>query len=219
MLYGKEHSSGPASGTTAFVVVDVQNDFCPGGALAVAGGDAVVDPINRLMLRFRRVILTQDWHPVGHVSFASSWAGASLFDTVSVEGTEQILWPDHCVEGSAGAAFHKDLQTDNAELILRKGYHPGIDSYSAFFENDRKTATGLAGWLRSIGVDSIWVAGLATDFCVRYTVLDALSLGFGVTVVADAIRGVDMPAGSVEEALRAMKEKGARFISSGEVVQ
>ncbi len=217
MPQGKEKSSEPNSATAAFIVVDVQNDFCPGGSLAVEGGDSVIAPINRLMTKFRRVILTQDWHPSGHVSFASSWAGMSTFDTVSVGGIEQILWPEHCVEGSHGAAFHKDLRTDDAELILRKGYHRDIDSYSAFFENDRKTSTGLSGWLRSIGVDSLWIAGLATDFCVRYTVMDALALGFGVTVLSDAIRGVDVPSGSVDSALRTMEAHGVRFIDSREV--
>jgi nicotinamidase/pyrazinamidase len=200
-------------------VVDVQNDFCPGGSLAVAGGESVIEPINRLMTKFRRVILTQDWHPAGHVSFASSWEGSSTFDTVCVGGIDQILWPVHCVEGSRGAAFHAELRTDDAELILRKGYHRGIDSYSAFFENDRKTSTGLCGWLRSIGVGSLWIAGLATDFCVLYSVMDALALGFEVTVISDAIRGVDVPSGSVESALLTMKTHGVRFIDSGEVAQ
>ena len=215
-MYGKGSSSVPAPETTALIVVDVQNDFCPGGALAVSGGDTVVEPINRLMPKFRRVVLTQDWHPAGHISFASAWKGHSVFDIVALGDAGQILWPDHCVPGSVGARFHPELDTDKAELVLRKGYHPGMDSYSAFFENDRKTPTGLDGWLRSLGVDSIWVAGLATDFCVLYTVLDALSLGYRVAVVADAVRGVDYPEGSVDEALRTMREKGARFVLSGE---
>jgi nicotinamidase/pyrazinamidase len=214
MKFGKGGTAEPAPESTALIVVDIQNDFCPGGALAVSGGDGIIGCVNMLMSKFRRVVLTQDWHPRGHISFASSWPGRALYDTVQIGATEQILWPDHCVHGTAGAEFHRDLETHKAELVLRKGYHPGIDSYSAFFENDRKTSTGLDGWLRAVGVDSLWVAGLATDFCVLYTVLDALSLGYRVCVVEDAIRGVGVPAGSIEQAVHTMKARNAVFVQA-----
>lgn len=214
-MYGKGSITEPAPETTALIVVDVQNDFCPGGALAVVNGDEVVEPLNALMPGFRRVVLTQDWHPARHISFASSWEGKKPYDSAPVGGSEQILWPDHCIPGTRGADFHPGLKTGMAELILRKGYHPGIDSYSAFFENDRKTPTGLDGWLKSVGVTSLWVGGLATDYCVLYTVMDALGLGYQVTVVTDAVRGVDFPAGSVDRALCVMTASGARLLESG----
>ncbi|RME41593.1 MAG: bifunctional nicotinamidase/pyrazinamidase [Planctomycetota bacterium] len=191
----------------AFVVVDVQNDFCPGGALAVPDGDAVVPVINRLVQAFPHVILTQDWHPAGHRSFASSHPGASPFEVIAVDYGEQVLWPDHCVQGSAGAAFHGDLDETPAELIVRKGFRREIDSYSAFFENDRKTATGLAGYLRERSLTRLFLAGLALDFCVRYSAEDAVRLGFEVVVVADACRAIDM-----NDSLKATHES---FAASG----
>jgi len=203
---------------SALLVVDLQNDFCEGGALAVPGADSVVAPINAMQGRFDRVALSQDWHPLGHVSFASSWPGKSPFDSVDSGGIEQVLWPEHCVQGSAGAAFHPGLDTDRASLILRKGFRAGLDSYSCFFENDRRSATGLDGWLRSIGVSELYVAGLATDFCVLYTVLDALRLGYSVHVVEDAVRGVDLPAGSAARALDSMRREGASLIRSEELL-
>lgn len=202
---------------SAFLVVDLQNDFCEGGALAVPGGGEVVGIVNSLVPRFDRVVLSQDWHPAGHVSFASSWPGRELYESVEAEGIPQILWPEHCVQGSPGAAFHPGLRTDGASLILRKGFRPRLDSYSCFFENDRKTSTGLDGWLRSTGVSELYVAGLATDFCVLYTALDALRLGLSVTVVEDAIRGVDQPSGSAGRALAEMKRKGVNFVDSGSI--
>lgn len=196
--------------TDALIVIDVQQDFCPGGALAVPQGDAVVAPINALMDRFGAVILTQDWHPAGHASFASSHPGKAPFDLVALEYGDQVLWPDHCVQGSPGAAFHPALRQE-ADLILRKGFRPGIDSYSAFFENDRKTPTGLDGYLRTRGLTRLTLAGLATDFCVAYSALDAARLGFEVTVHLPACRGIDLD-GSVAAALREMAAAGVRLL-------
>jgi nicotinamidase/pyrazinamidase len=174
------------------LVVDVQNDFCPNGNLPVPRGDEVVPTVNRLAGRFRHVVLTQDWHPPGHQSFASSHPGKRPFDTVTVAYGQQILWPDHCVQGTVGAQFHDDLQIPHAELVLRKGFRPTIDSYSALYENDRKTPTGLAGYLRERSLTRIFVAGLALDFCVRYSAEDARREGFSVTVIEDACRGIDV---------------------------
>ena len=176
----------------ALVVIDVQNDFCPGGALAVPDGDAVVPAINRLVPRFPACILTQDWHPPGHRSFASSHPGHAPFETTKLPYGEQVLWPDHCVQGTAGAAFHHDLATAGADLVLRKGFRPGIDSYSAFYENDRRTPTGLAGYLRGRGISRLFFAGLATDFCVAWSAIDAAREGFEAAVVEDACRAIDL---------------------------
>jgi nicotinamidase/pyrazinamidase len=174
------------------LAVDVQNDFCPGGRLAVPRGDEVVPAINRLAQNFAHVVLTQDWHPAGHQSFASSHPGKKPFETVTVAYGAQILWPDHCVQGTEGAALRGDLAIAGAELILRKGYHREIDSYSAFYENDRKTHTGLAGYLRERGFNRVFLAGLAFDFCVRYSAEDAKREGFAAVVIADACRAIDM---------------------------
>lgn len=174
------------------LVIDVQNDFCPGGALAVPGGDEVVPIINDLAARFRHVVLTQDWHPAGHQSFASSHAGKQPFETITLAYGEQVLWPDHCVQDTAGAAFHRKLAIPHAELVLRKGYHREIDSYSAFFENDRETPTGLTAYLRERGFTRVFVAGLAFDFCVRYSAEDARRMEFAATVIEDACRSIDM---------------------------
>lgn len=173
------------------LVVDIQTDFCPGGALPVPGGDEIVPLANSLAERFQHVVLTQDWHPAGHRSFASSHPGKQPFDTTTLAYGPQILWPDHCVQGSAGAAFHSVLNIPHAELVLRKGYHRDIDSYSAFFDNDRKTPTGLAAYLRERGFTRVFVAGLAFDFCVRYSAEDAHRTGFETTVVEDACRSID----------------------------
>ena len=176
----------------ALVVVDVQNDFCPGGALEVPDGDAVVAAINRIAPRFSTRILTQDWHPPGHRSFASSHPGRAPFETTELSYGEQVLWPDHCVQGTAGAAFHPGLATDGADLVLRKGFRPGIDSYSAFYENDRRTSTGLTGYLRARGISRLFFAGLATDFCVAYSAIDGAREGFEAAVVEDGCRGIDL---------------------------
>lgn len=191
----------------ALLVVDVQNDFCPGGALAVAEGDAILPTVNRLMESFEHVLLTQDWHPSGHRSFASSHPGKQAFETVQLDYGEQILWPDHCVQGTHGAAFHPALARHRAELVIRKGFRREIDSYSAFHENDRRTPTGLAGYLRERGLNRLYLCGLATDFCVLYSALDAARLGFAVTVCSDACRAIDR-AGSLAQARQALADAG-----------
>ncbi len=201
------------AGHDLLLAVDVQNDFCPGGALAVPHGDEVVPLINRLGERFSRVVLTQDWHPAGHLSFASSHAGRKPYETIEAAYGQQILWPDHCVQGTAGAEFHKGLRIPHAELVLRKGYHRDIDSYSAFFENDRKTRTGLAGYLRERGFSRIFVAGLAFDFCVRFSAEDGRRDGFDVVVIEDACRGIDVE-GSVAATRRSLAELGIECVTS-----
>jgi len=198
----------------ALLVVDVQNDFCPGGSLAVESGDEVVSVINRIMPGFSRVIATQDWHPPDHVSFASSHPGRRPLDVVDAGGIEQVLWPDHCVQASPGADLHPRLETGRIGLVLRKGMRREIDSYSAFFENDHRTDTGLRHYLKGMGLKELFICGLTTDYCVRSSALDAARLGFRVTVIADACRGVDFPKGSVEEALAAMQKAGVRLIDS-----
>lgn len=195
------------------LVVDVQNDFCPGGALAVAGGDAVVTPINRIMAAFDAIVLTQDWHPRGHESFASSHAGRAPFETIRVAYGEQTLWPDHCVQGTRGAQFHPELRTDRASLVIRKGFHPRIDSYSAFCENDRKTPTGLAGYLRERGIARVFLCGLATDYCVAYSALDARERGFRAVALLDACRAIDL-GGSLDAATQRMREAGVTLATS-----
>ncbi|WP_170341894.1 bifunctional nicotinamidase/pyrazinamidase [Ruegeria arenilitoris] len=192
--------------THALIVIDVQNDFCPGGALAVPNGDEIVAPINAMMPDFDAVILTQDWHPAGHSSFASSHPGKAPYDVVEMPYGPQVLWPDHCVQGTPGAEFHPDLRTD-ADLILRKGFRSAIDSYSAFFENDRTTPTGLEGYLRTRGIDRLTLVGLATDFCVHYSAVDAARLGFDVTVRTGACRAIDLD-GSLAAAEQAMRDTG-----------
>ena len=199
----------------AFLIIDVQNDFCPGGALAVPDGDRVVPLINRLAGRFRVRVATQDWHPANHASFASQH-GAAPMSTTEMDYGAQVLWPDHCVQGTTGAAFHPALHTDVADLIIRKGFRREIDSYSAFFENDHATPTGLEGYLRTRGVERVVLAGLATDFCVRFSAVDAAKLGFGVTVVEDACRAIDLN-GSLAETRAEMAEHGVRLVQSGEL--
>ncbi|WP_417740678.1 bifunctional nicotinamidase/pyrazinamidase [Salipiger sp.] len=191
----------------ALVVIDVQNDFCPGGALAVTGGDEIVAPINAMMAEFDAVILTQDWHPAGHSSFASQHPGKVPLEMTEMPYGPQVLWPDHCVQGSMGAAFHPQLATDRAELIIRKGFRAGIDSYSAFFENDHETPTGLEGYLRTRGIERLTLVGLATDFCVNFSAVDAAKLGFEVTVHEAACRGIDLD-GSLAAARKGMQEAG-----------
>ncbi|HHZ09133.1 MAG TPA: bifunctional nicotinamidase/pyrazinamidase [Rhizobiales bacterium] len=191
----------------ALIIIDVQNDFCPGGALAVADGDAVVPVINGLSPAFEHVILTQDWHPAGHSSFASSHPGAQPFSTIPMSYGDQTLWPDHCVQGTPGAAFHPGLDWTRAELVLRKGFRASIDSYSAFFENDRRTPTGLAGYLRERGIAELTLVGLATDYCVAYSALDAIGQGFATTVRLDGCRGIDL-GGSMAAMLGRMRDAG-----------
>lgn len=192
---------------SALIVVDVQNDFCPGGALAVPRGDEVVPVVNALAARFVNVVLTQDWHPAGHASFASSHPGRKPFDTIVLPYGPQVLWPDHCVQGTPGAALHPDLKIDHAQLVIRKGWRREIDSYSGFVEADRRSTTGLEGYLKARGIERLWVCGLATDFCVAWTALDARAAGFVVTVVDDACRGIGV-GDSIAEAWRAMRAAG-----------
>jgi nicotinamidase/pyrazinamidase len=198
------------------LVVDVQNDFCPGGKLAVPHGDDVVPLINRLAARFRHVILTQDWHPPGHLSFASSHHGKKPYDTIQVSYGIQELWPDHCVQATPGAEFRKDLQIAHAELVLRKGYHREIDSYSAFYENDRTTHTGLAGYLQERGFTRVFLAGLAFDFCVRYSCEDARREGFEAIVIEDACRGIDV-GGSMARTQQVLAEIGVTSLPAEDV--
>lgn len=196
----------------ALIAIDVQNDFCPGGALAVAEGDAVVPRVNAAFADFPVRVLTQDWHPADHLSFAANHPGALDYDTTQMPYGAQVLWPVHCVQGSDGAAFHPDLNADAADLILRKGFRAAIDSYSAFFENDHTTPTGLEGYLRARGVTRVILMGLATDFCVGFSALDAARLGFGVTVRMDACRGIDL-AGSM--AAMAGRMRDAHVVMEG----
>ena len=195
----------------ALIVVDVQNDFCPGGALAVAGGDDIIPEINAMLRQYPVRVLTQDWHPAGHKSFAESHPGAAPFSMVQMPYGPQILWPTHCVQGTAGAAFHPRLETEPGDLVIRKGFRPEIDSYSAFFENDHQTATGLEGYLRTRGVETVVLVGLATDFCVTYSALDAARLGFKVAVKMSACRAIDLD-GSLAEACSQMMRVGVDLL-------
>ena len=199
------------------LVVDIQNDFCPGGGLAVPHGDEVVPLINNLATKFPHVVLTQDWHPRGHLSFASSHPGKQPYQTIDVSYGSQVLWPDHCVQGTAGAAFRDDLRIPHAELILRKGYHRAIDSYSAFYENDRTTRTGLSGYLGERGFRRVFLAGLAFDFCVRYSAEDTKREGFEAVVIEDACRGIDVD-GSMAATRELFNTLGIRCISANAIV-
>jgi nicotinamidase/pyrazinamidase len=199
----------------ALIVVDVQNDFCPGGRLAVQKGDEVVPVVNELSKRFENVVLTQDWHPPGHQSFATSHPGSRPFDSIKLAYGEQVLWPDHCLQGSDGAALHKDLAVPHAQLVVRKGWRKEVDSYSAFLEADRKSRTGLEGYLDERGITRVFVCGLATDFCVAWTALDARKLKFESMVIEDACRAVDMQ-GSLAAAWEKLKKAGVARVQSGD---
>jgi nicotinamidase/pyrazinamidase len=201
----------------ALLVVDVQNDFCPGGALAVPDGDAVVPVINRITRTFPIVVATQDWHPKRHISFASRHEGKNPFEVIEIQGTEQMLWPDHCVEGTPGADFHPELDATAVRFVLRKGANREVDSYSAFVENDRRTTTGLAGLLRELCVERIFVSGLATDVCVRATALDGRGAGFQVALLEDACRPVDVPPGNLHRALEEMRGRGVLILHTDEL--
>lgn len=203
--------------TDALLVIDLQNDFCPGGSLAIAGGDEIVPTVNALAARFDHVILTQDWHPAGHISFASAHPGAEPYSAIDAPYGPQALWPDHCVQNTAGAAFHPALAVPHAELILRKGFRADIDSYSAFLENDHFTPTGLAGYLRERGLRRLFLCGLAYDFCVRHSAIDGTALDFECLVIEDATRAVNLP-GSVEATDQAFEEAGIQRIASTAIV-
>jgi len=216
---------------TLLIEIDVQNDFCPaytgggaaGGALAVPDGCAVVKPLNALAAAVAGaggfVAATQDWHPAGHVSFASSHSGKKVGDMVQIAGQDQGLWPDHCVQGTPGADFHAELDLKPVRLIVRKGFRKGLDSYSAFFENDKTTATGLEGWIRGLGIKTVIIGGLATDYCVFFSAMDSKKLGFETIIVSDGVRGVGLPAGSVEKAVAQMKAAGITFAASGDLME
>ncbi|MGB0823632.1 MAG: bifunctional nicotinamidase/pyrazinamidase [Alphaproteobacteria bacterium] len=203
----------PVNPTDALILVDIQNDFCPGGALAIAEGDQVVPVANAVMDRFSTIVLTQDWHPADHQSFASRHPGKGPFETMAFPYGEQTLWPDHCVQGTPGAAFHPDLNLNPAQLVIRKGFRSAVDSYSAFQENDQQTKTGLAEWLRARGVTRVFSLGLAYDFCVRFTAEDALAAGFQSVLISDGCRSVDL-AGSKQAAQEAFTAKGIAEVPS-----
>ena len=207
---------------SALIIIDVQNDFCPGGALEVEKGDKVIEPLNRLAAlfaaRYGKVAATQDWHPPDHVSFSASHNNKKPGDTIDLpELKNQILWPIHCVQGSLGADFHTGLDLKPVNVIIRKGFRKNLDSYSAFFENDRKTSTGLDGFLKALSIDTVVLGGLATDYCVFYSAMDARSLGYNTIVASDAVRGVDFPKGSVDKALKSMVEAGILITESGDI--
>lgn len=208
----------PSQPSCALLVIDMQYDFMPGGQLAVADGDALVPLINALGKRFSTVLMTQDWHPAGHISFASSHTERLPFDSIHLPYGAQTLWPDHCVQGSHGAQLHADLDLPATQLILRKGCNPGIDSYSAFLEADRQTHTGLASYLKERGIDTLFVVGLALDFCVAWSALDARAAGFNAIVIADACRAIDLD-GSLDKAWREMLNAGVQRIESSELLQ
>jgi len=204
--------------TTALLVIDIQNDFVPGGQLAVPGGAEIVPLVNQLGGMFRHVVCAQDWHPAGHASFASSHEGKQPFEIIQLPYGEQKLWPDHCVQGTPGAELHPALDLPHTQLIIRKGCNPAIDSYSAFMEADRQTPTGLAGYLKERGIDTVYLVGLALDFCVMFSALDARMAGFNAIVVLDACRGIDID-GSMETAIRRMQEAGVKLVQSGEMTR
>jgi nicotinamidase/pyrazinamidase len=201
----------------ALIIVDVQNDFCPGGALAVPEGDEIIPVINKISAKFKKVVATQDWHPEGHMSFAVNHPGNKVYDVIEYKGIEQVLWPNHCVQGTPGAEFHPDLDTENVDLILRKGNNPEIDSYSAFQENDKKTLTGLEGYLKTLNVRQTYFCGLALDYCVFYSAMDSKRLGFETYVIIDATMGIDSPEENIDKALREMKESNIKIIKSSDI--
>jgi len=196
----------------ALIIIDVQNDFCPGGALPVPKGNEVVPVINKICLKFDKIIATQDWHPENHISFAKNH-NKNPYDVIKVNNLEQVLWPVHCVRGTKGADFQKNLKLDNVDLIIRKGTNPGIDSYSAFLENDKKTHTGLKYYLKGLGIKDVYLCGLATDYCVYYSAKDALESGFNTYVILNATRGVDVPTGNVKKVIKHMEEIGIKLIN------
>ena len=201
----------------ALLIIDVQNDFCPGGALEVPNGNQIIPTINKLSKKFDIVIQTQDWHPDSHSSFASSHQDKETFETIEMPYGQQVLWPDHCIQGSHGADFHSHLETSRSQLIIRKGFRKNIDSYSAFYENDETTTTGLSGYLRERGIETLYAVGLATDFCVKWSVIDGIKEGFNIFVVEDAVKGIDIE-GSVDQAWNEMLDEGAQKISSNQLL-
>jgi nicotinamidase/pyrazinamidase len=203
----------------ALLVLDVQKDFCPGGSLEVKEGDVVVPVINRIVRKFFKVIATMDWHPKDHVSFASNHPGMKIFDSVDVNGVDQLLWPDHCVQGTRGADFYPGLEDKYFDIILRKGSDSLLDSYSAFYENDKKTPTGLEYYLKNVGVSETYICGLATDYCVFYSAIDSVKTGFNTKLIIDATRGVDVPQGNVKKAVDDMKLAGVTIVRSQDLAE
>ncbi|MDZ7620812.1 MAG: bifunctional nicotinamidase/pyrazinamidase [Patescibacteria group bacterium] len=203
----------------ALILIDLQNDFCPGGALAVPEGDAVIPMVNRLQRRFELVVATQDWHPADHRSFAINHPGRNPGEVIELNGLEQVLWPVHCVQDTPGAQWHSGLDTANLAHVFRKGTDPQTDSYSGFFDNGRRIATGLGGYLQQKGVTDVFLCGLATDYCVKYSALDAVTLGFRTWLIADACRGIDLTPGDVEQAIDQMEREGVQVIESKEILK
>lgn len=201
----------------ALLVVDLQNDFCEGGALEVPEGSSIVPIVNQLINSFDAVIQTQDWHPAGHSSFASSHKGKGPYDTIEMDYGTQVLWPDHCVQGSDGAEFHPDLETSKTQVIIRKGFRREVDSYSTFYENDHETKTGLTGYLQSRGITDLYTVGLATDFCVKWSILDGIDEGFSMHIVKDAVKGIDLD-GSLDAAWDEMNSKGVKIVESNSLL-
>jgi nicotinamidase/pyrazinamidase len=196
----------------ALLIIDVQNDFCPGGALPVMEGDEVIEPINVLSAKFKKVVATQDWHPVNHISFAKNHR-KEPYEIILIDGIEQVLWPEHCVPGTWGADFPEKLDTKNIDLIVRNGNNPAIDAYSTFLENDKKTETGLHYYLQGLGIKNIYLCGLATDYCVYYSAMDGVNYGFNTHVIIDATRGINIPSGNIKRAVDDMLEHGVKIIS------
>ncbi len=201
----------------ALIIIDLQNDFCPGGALAVPDADKTASSINSILPYFNKVIATKDWHPTEHISFISNHPAKNVFDKIRVNNIEQIIWPDHCIQGTYGADFYPDLDIKGVHLILHKGTNPDIDSYSAFFENDKKTSTGVEYYLKGLGVRDVYICGLATDFCVFYSAMDCVKLGFNTFVITDCIKGIDSPKGNINLAMNTMKKEGITFILSKDI--
>jgi nicotinamidase/pyrazinamidase len=204
---------------SVLVMIDVQNDFCPGGSLEVPAGDSIIPVLNRLSPLFPCVVATKDWHPEDHISFASQHEGHEVYDTIQVKGEDQILWPDHCVPGTPGAEFHPALSLDHVNLILHKGLERDLDSYSAFYENDHETATGLEYYLKGLGIKNVYIGGLARDVCVYFSCLDAVNTGFKCFLISDASVPVDVPEGNAAETLDDMKEKGVEIIHSDDIAE
>jgi len=200
------------------LIVDIQNDFCPGGALAVPEGDTIIPTVNRLIEHFDVIVQTQDWHPKDHSSFASTHQGKEPYETIEVDYGTQVLWPDHCIQGTEGAEFHPDLNTNKSQVIIRKGFRKAIDSYSTFFENDQKTSTGLTGYLKQRGITELYTVGLATDFCVKWSILDGIDEGFTMHIIKDAVKGIDLN-GSLDQAWSEMKAKGVKITNSVEILR
>lgn len=200
------------------LVVDIQNDFLPGGSLAVSNGNKILPAVNRLIDKFDIIVATQDWHPADHISFASNHKSGNEYDVVDLNGISQVLWPDHCIQGSKGAAFHKDLKTDKFAAVIRKGFRKDLDSYSAFFENDKSTPTGLSGFLQTLKITDVFICGIALDYCVYFSAVDSLKCGFSTSIIVDASMGIDFPEDNIENTMNDFKSKGGYLVRSGDLL-